>query len=437
MSLPEKGFAMAAYRPESTVMVRPFVRSHEGNEVVIGDPQRGVFLAIPPEAVEILDSLSAGETVGEAARQYEVRHGEKPDIDDFLDVMIAEGFVRRGDEPGQPDGHGHHHGRRTRTVSLNWVSPQLSRRVTSAPALIAYFTVIAAAFALFLKDPGTLPGTSVLLFPHGSFAVLATITVVVCLAGSFVHELAHAVVARAEKVPVTLGIGNLMYTMVAQTTISGMRTASKAKQYLAFLSGTIADLVTAALLFFVLYANRHGVITLAPAMQDLVGAVTLGYLFRVNSQFLLYIRTDFYYALAAAFNCRSLMSDTERLLKNGLLRLFGRKPERFDLSRLNRRERRAIRGYSVFYVIGRTYAILMLLFVFLPIQWRITVEFVTYTKGKHTHLTLFDFLLITVLSFVFYGGGLVMWVRGIYRSLTQRRRTPAEPEYPQPAMATP
>lgn len=432
---------MTGYSLDSTVVVAPFVRRHEGNEVVIGAPERGVFLALPPEAVDILDTLAAGETVGEAVRRYESRTGQTPDIDDFLNTLAAEGFVRRADErAGPPEREDpHRHGRRrVRRISLDWISPTVARRLISAPALVTYAVIVAIGAALVLADRSIVPGPTVYLFPNGPFFVLALTTIVLGLAGALVHELAHATVARAVGAHARLGIGNLMYIVVAQTDISGMRLAPKRQILLAVCAGTIADLVTASLLAGVLFINRHGLLGLSPPMVDLVGAVFFSYMLRIFSQSFFYLRTDLYFLISAGFNCRDLMSDTERLLRNGLLRLVGKRPRPFDLSRLARTERLVIRAYAAFYLVGRAFAIFLVFYVVLPILWAVTAQFVTWRSGQPSHLGFLDFLLVGVTAIATYGGGLWMWLRDLYGYIRPSKRAdaPVEPERTEPAATT-
>ena len=54
------------YAPSSQVAVYPFTRQPEGEEIVIGRTDTGVFLSLPREAVEILDWLREGRTVAPA-----------------------------------------------------------------------------------------------------------------------------------------------------------------------------------------------------------------------------------------------------------------------------------------------------------------------------------------------------------------------------------
>ncbi|MEV4134521.1 hypothetical protein AB0J72_20410 [Dactylosporangium sp. NPDC049742] len=416
----------APYNADTTVAVLPFQRRPEGDEIVIGDPSRGAFLALPKDGVDLLDWLAAGDTVGEAARRYESRYHETPDMEDFLAVMTTEGFIEgfiAGDRPREEPHHHGPKGRRLRKVSLDWISPAVARRLTSAPVLAACLLLIGGATAIMLADLSLFPSTDVLLYPHGNFAVLSLTVLALTLGATFLHELAHATVARAAGVPVTLGISNLMYVMVAQTDISGLRMASKGRLFLAFLAGSIVDLVSASLLVLTLFADRHGVIAMAPVGREFVGALLLSYVFRVFFQCFFYLRTDLYYLVSTALNCRNLMSDTETMLRNGVLRLIGKRAHVTDQSGISRRERTAIRTYSVFYIVGRGFAVMTLLTVFVPIMATVVTEFITWTSGGRSHLTPLDFALILVLMLGVYGVGVVMWVRGLIRGLVKFGRT--------------
>jgi hypothetical protein len=143
--------------------------------------------------------------------------------------------------------------------------------------------------------------------------------------------------------------------------------------------------------------------------------------FRVFFQCFFYLRTDLYYLVSTALNCRNLMSDTETMLRNGILRLFGRRARVVDQSGIARRERTVIRSYAVFYVIGRGFAILTLVTVFVPIMATVVVEFLTWSRGGESYLSLLDFFLIVVLMFGVYGLGITMWIRGLVRGVAQRR----------------
>jgi putative peptide zinc metalloprotease protein len=427
---------MSGYRSDSTVEIRPFVHRREGHEVIIGDRDGDVLLAVPVEGLDILESLSAGNTIGETVREYEAKHQETPDIEAFLEALAAEGLVSQGQgrpaadagaAPSGPADHaagGHRHryvARPIRTYSLDWISPAVARRLTSPPVVLACLALIAAAFGLFLSDPKLLPGPQILLFPGGSFAVLAPIAAVFGLTGTFIHELAHAVVARAEGLRVNLRISNLMFFLVAQTDISGLQMAPKRRRCLAIAAGAIADLTSAALLMFVLYANQAGAFDLPFSVALVMKVLMLAYVLRCSFQTFAYVRTDLYYLLAALFECRNLLTDTETLLKNILFRVTGLKRRVVDQSGISRRERRWIRAYVVIYLIGRVSAFATLLFILVPLLVSIVRQFVLYSVGRPTAMGLPGLVAFAILAIMVHVTGLYLWLRAIYRGHRERR----------------
>src|SRR4051794_28128810 len=98
------------YTQGMKVLVISFTRQVEGGEVVIGHVDTGVFLALPPDAVEILDILADGKTVGRTQEIYREKYGMIPEMEEFLGFLHAKGFVRPGRETvpaaGTPLGSG-------------------------------------------------------------------------------------------------------------------------------------------------------------------------------------------------------------------------------------------------------------------------------------------------------------------------------------------
>jgi putative peptide zinc metalloprotease protein len=306
----------------------------------------------------------------------------------------------------------------------------VARRLTSPAVVVTCVAIIVAAFGLYLSDPRLLPGSQILFFPGGSFAVLAPIAGVLGLMGTFIHELAHAVVARAEGLKVKLRLSNLMFFLVAQTNISGLQMAPKRRRYLAIMAGVIADLTTAAILMFVLAANQAGVIGLPFSVALVMRVLLLAYVLRVSFQTFAYVRTDLYYLIAAACGCRNLLIDTERLLKNLIFRAIGMSRRVVDQSNISHRERRWIRCYVVVYLIGRVSAFATLLFILLPLFVGLVHQFVLYTHGQPTFMSLPGLLIFASLVLLIHVSGLCLWFRSIYRGRQQRRALAAAAAVP-------
>src|SRR5579863_2372195 len=144
------------YRQDSIVGVRPFTRQRDGEEVVIGVPDKGVFLALPPEAVDLLDQFAAGKTVGEVADFYREATGETPDLEDFLTILETSGLI----EPAASGSAG------GRTIGPSIREPKyhfsgfpqsLARRLFSYPVFACAAALIALAIVLIARGPSLIP----------------------------------------------------------------------------------------------------------------------------------------------------------------------------------------------------------------------------------------------------------------------------------------
>src|SRR5579872_6394306 len=132
------------YRLDSVVGVRPFTRQRDGEEVVIGVPDKGVFLALPPEAVDLLDQFAAGKTVGEVADFYREATGETPDLEDFLSVLESHGLIDPASS-GSADSRNIGQPIREPKVHFSGFPQLLAQRLFSYPVLACAAALIALA----------------------------------------------------------------------------------------------------------------------------------------------------------------------------------------------------------------------------------------------------------------------------------------------------
>lgn len=70
---------MGQYPTDTCVTIYPFTRQPDGEEIVIGHPHTATFLALPPDAIEMLDHLSQDKTIGETQQIYQQKYGELPE----------------------------------------------------------------------------------------------------------------------------------------------------------------------------------------------------------------------------------------------------------------------------------------------------------------------------------------------------------------------
>lgn len=417
------------YADEVSVVVFPFTRQEGGEETVIGRVETGTFLALPHEAVEVLDDLASGKTIGEVRELYRARHGENPDLADFLDSLAQQGFVRpalAGDgAAGIAEGEANAPQAPAVRYHFESIPRWFARLFFGPPALSLYAVVIAAAACMAVVDPAVVPGRNALLFErHHTAKLLAVIGF--SFVTLFVHEMSHLLAARAVGVRSRLGIGHRLWILVAETDMTGLWSVPKRDRFLPLVAGPITDLVSGALLILVLGAHRWGHLELPPLALEMLPAIFFAYVLQFSWQFFFFLRTDFYYVFTTLFDCKNLLGDTEVYLRNVLAaRLpawrFLPRFEPRDQSHIPARERRVIRAYAWFWVLGRVAALALLFAVTLPLTIAYLVKVVAAFRAGYgaDPVAFVDAILMTGLSLGLYALGMGLWLR----SLRQRWNT--------------
>jgi putative peptide zinc metalloprotease protein len=405
------------YTRDAVLTVLPFTQQKEGDEVIIGRPETNVFLAVPPEAVEILTELSRGQSIGSVSDSYQRKYGEVPDLDDFLELLEAKGIVSSG---AAKNGAGDVRtatkpaGKAPRYHFSN-LPQSLAQRIFSKPVLFVSLAIVVFAAYLCAVHPGLAPRTNDLYFPDYR-ALSWLILLLASYATLFIHEMAHLVAARALGVSSRLGISHRLWYLVAETDLTGLWSVPKEKRYLPMLAGVIVDAVSGSLLLLLVYADQaHGQL-FSPFAIRLMRAMAFTYLMRIAWQCLLYIRTDFYYVIAAFFNCKSLMRDTETYLRNRLSR-FIPKIRKVNQSSIPAAERRVIAAYSFLWVGGRIAAVVLLCIVTIPLAIRYIRSLgeafrIGFSANPSNFL---DALLLAVYFLVPTIAGFILWARSMMR----------------------
>jgi hypothetical protein len=420
---------MNRYSADSHVVVQSFSRQPDGDEVVIGVASS--FIALPGSAVDLLDWLATGKTVGEAQALYFEKHNEQPDMEDFLGSLEQIGFVQPRSADGTPalppagtTAPATGANQPVLRYHFEGFSQPLARALTRWAALAVYGGIVAAALLAVAAEPSLLPRWNALLFtenmtPIGLALLLYSFWML------FLHEMAHLIAARAAGVPSRLGLGHRLWVVVAETDVSQLWTLPRSQRYMTLLAGPLFDLVGAAVFVCVGYAGAAGWLPLPPLAAQLCRALTLMHLLNLIWQCNFFLRTDFYYVLANFFGCKNLMGDTEAFLRALAARWLGWGRPR-DISYIPARELRVVRGYSIIWILGRANMLWILLTITLPVMWGYLKQIAAVLgSGFSQHpFAYIDALLLGTVTVAVQVTGLWMWAR----SFLQQRRgvTPHE-----------
>jgi hypothetical protein len=403
------------YTADTLVEVYPFTRQADGREVVIGRPDIVVYLALPPDAVELLDQLAAGKTVGEAQAYYQQTYGELPDMGEFLTMLQAQGFVQPKTDSGPVEWTMTRFGAAAKPVRYHFASfPQkLAQRIFSVPMLALSGVLIVLAFGAIAADPNVIPGWDAVLAQK--YLTLATFTLLtISFVTVFLHELAHLVAARAVGINSRMGIGNRLWIMVAETDLTGIWSIPRHQRYLPLLAGPLVDAVSAAVLILFVYTVRQGWIEPPFAVLWIARAMLFTYLLRLLWQTDFFLRTDLYYVFSSIFKCKNLMQETETFLGNQIKRVF-RRGARVDQSHVPAAEMRVVRWYSIFWIVGRAGSTSKMLFITLPLMYSyILIVGSAFGRGFAADPYRFiDALVITTAFFIPQVGGFGLWFRSL------------------------
>ena len=415
---------MGNFTDDICVAVHPFTRQSEGKEVVIGRLDTAVFLVLPSDAIELLDYLALGKTVGEAQSLYQQKYGKVPDLENLLDILESKGFVRPLANDRAAESYivikttSNLGNAKSAAVRFHFANfPQsLAQRLTSRRVLTSCGILVGFALTAIAVDPSIVPGWDAYFFRE-NLTLMRLVLLLIGYFTLFLHEMAHLVAARAVGVSSRLGIGNRMWYLVAETDMTGIWGIPRNLRYLPFLAGSLLDATSASVLTLIFFAQSHGWLMLHPVVFQLGQAMLLTYLMRLLWQCYLFVRTDFYFVIANFFRCKSLMKDTEVYLRNQLARIW-RSIRPVNQSHIPVAEMRVIRWYALLWLVGRIAALGSLIFISMPLVWHyflaiFTVLSAGYQANPYAFL---DALLMGLLIFTPQGIGFGLWIRSFRTS---------------------
>ncbi|HZU32523.1 MAG TPA: hypothetical protein VFB79_15505, partial [Candidatus Angelobacter sp.] len=279
------------------VVVETFTRQRDGEDIIIGRPEVGSFLAIPSEAIDALDLLARGKTIGEVGQYYLDKDGEVPDLTEFLEMLSVHGFISTLGQDSKKNAVKSAGSRSSIRFHFASFPEELAQKIFG-PATVSICIILSlVAVGLCYLDRSLIPRSSSIYFPFSRTLSIALLI----LEGYFalvLHEFSHLVAARAAGVDSKFGLGHRLWYIVAETDLTGLWSVPKERRYLPFLAGVLVDATSGAVLIILIFCCRRGWPPLSPFWTNLVKAMIFAYAMRIVWQCFLFVRTDFYYVIA-------------------------------------------------------------------------------------------------------------------------------------------
>jgi hypothetical protein len=400
--------------PDSRYQVFPFTRVAEGEDIVIGRPSVSAFLSVSRDIVAMLDWLDEGKSLAETRALYEQAIGDAEGLPEAIEALASRGFLIP-ESVGGPPGSGE--GSLDDRPSGTALHPLLgiASALYGPQGLAVQFGLLALASALLWLDSGLIPNVRALFFDKN--VTLTSLAVIALSLGTLsFHEIAHMAAAWRKGVRSRLGVSHRLWIPVVETDLSGLWSLPRGERLLPILAGPLADGVFCAMVVILLFGERRGWIQFSGVADTVLEAILTISALRILWQCLLFVRTDFYYALAHFLRCRNLIADTERYLA-GLARFVVGLAATPDLSRLPLNERRAVRSYSVLWMLGRLMALVFLVRVQIPLLLHYVGLFLSTVAGRPSR-SLYDLIdRLIMASFVLLANGLGfgLWIYNILR----------------------
>jgi putative peptide zinc metalloprotease protein len=344
---------------DQTVRLHPLTLVDDGDDVLVGHPEQGTYVAVPKVAGLIVRRLLAGATLKQVTADAAAFAGEPVDVEDFVDTLRELGFVA-GDDDGQP------------ALPLTPTAPVQQRRWNGGPparlvrplfsrfAWTCYALAAVWSVASFLIWPRLLPHPGRVFFASDDgVSILALFGAVYLLVA--IHELWHWLAARALGIKSRFGIDRRLFFLVIETDLSQLWSVPRRSRYGPQLAGLAIDMLILGLL---------QVVAVTASPPRIISA--LAYVVVANSlwQCMIFLRTDLYGVFVTATGCRDLWRVKSLLLR----RAFGRlsQAQAGELAAAGSRDLAVGSWFRWLFVGGCCLAVGYFGYFFVPVLWHVT-----------------------------------------------------------------
>lgn len=399
----------APHSPDDQIyFVIPLSVQREGDDdYCVGNAQLDAFYHFPLQGVRIVEWLREGRSPRTIKTDLSIERIDL-DVDDFIATLREIGFV-------YPDSEG---GQYVKAISatagsdrrIRFAIPQpIARTIFSPASLAIYLAILSLAVYSAIADPRLRLNFSAFYLESHLTLTLVLLLVLYGITASM-HELGHILAAARLGVQSRLGMGNRMWSLVAEADLSGILALPKAQRYLPLLGGMIVDLLSVSLITLLigwLLARGHTGFEI-----QLMQAWILQILISMSWQFNVFMKTDIYYVLCNYFGHPDLDREARIYLRDRMHALtFGAIGEKasggFDRAHLG-----VLRAFATIWLVGRIASLAFLFLILIPTLARYFVRARdAFADPAGSRAFAYDAAAFAAISALLFMIGMTLWLR--------------------------
>lgn len=358
----------------------------EIDEYTIGDEQKNIFFRVPKEAIYVIEEANGHNTVEEI--QDSILQNKKIEIDvlDFMNTLNSLGVINdiNLDEDRK-----------------NNFIQSLGKFLFNKVTITFYIINILLTIILLIAFPNKLTPNYQDTFVLSSIGLSLLLFFFVSWFLVFVHEGAHylAVSATGKKMNFQLSIR--WFWVVIEANMNTLWSIPREKRYIPFLAGFFIDILIINISFIlILVINDIFIISL-------LKMIALIQFYKIIWQFIIFLRTDFYYVLLNYFGVSTLT-------KGSIAYLLRKISPKYNLffDKLSSREQIICKRYSWLYIVSLFAVCYLFLFLSIPtVLYTLKTTLSILSTFAYNTFEFWDsFIVLALLLFEF-----ILWIIAAYK----------------------
>jgi putative peptide zinc metalloprotease protein len=287
------------------------------------------------------------------------------------------------------------------------VDPRLANVIFSVPVLLCSLAVVLYAVTSAVVDPRLRVNFDAFYIDTNRTPLLLLVLGLSCVQ-IILHESGHMLAAARHGIKSRYGIGTRLWTIVAESDLTGILTLPKAKRYFPMLAGLMVDIVCGSIAtIFIKILLQHGASGFAIQVAQ---ALVLETVISIIWQFNIFIKTDIYYVICNYLGHPDLDRDARIYLFDVLYSVtfgrFGRKNTANIDSVL------VLRLFSTIWLLGRIMSLFVLFGVFIPTMTKYIASAAELFRGPPASIwQACDTLIYVSMTLTMMSIGMYMWLK--------------------------